>query len=242
MELSGAVALVTGGARRLGRELALALADAGADVAIAHHGSDADADDVLARIRGLGRRAVALAGDLADPATPDRLVRKVVADLGRLDVLVNNAARFDSANIETIDARQWDRVMAVNLRAPFLLSRAAAPHLREHEGLIVNIADLAAFQPWPRYAHHAVSKAGLVHLTRVLARAFAPDVRVNCIAPGTVLPPEDWSEDEIAEQRARIPLARIGKPADVSRALLYLARADFVTGEVMIVDGGRLLT
>ncbi len=131
MQLSGAVALVTGGARRLGRDLALALARAGADVAIGHHRSDAEAEEVVAAIGALGRRAIALRGDLSDSRTADALVRDTVAELGRLDVLVNSAARFDAAPVESIGAEEWDRVMDINLRAPFLLARAAAPLLRE---------------------------------------------------------------------------------------------------------------
>jgi pteridine reductase len=161
---------------------------------------------------------------------------------GRLDVLVNNASLFERTPVGEIDAAAWDRVMAVNLRAPFLLSRAAAGHLAETAGVIVNIADLSAFQAWPSYAHHAVSKAGLVHLTRVLARALGPAVRVNAIAPGTVLPPEGWDgADSAGGGPDRRVLARAGDPEDVARALLYLIESPFVTGEVMVVDGGRML-
>lgn len=241
MDLTGAVALVTGGARRLGRELVLGLARAGADVVVNHHNSQREAADVVAAVRALGRRAVEIPADLADPDAAARLVEEAVERLGRLDVLVNSAARFDSAPLAEISASEWDRVMAVNLRAPFLLAQAAAPHLGARGGAIVNIADLSAFQAWPGYIHHAVSKAGLVHLTRLLARALAPDVRVNCIAPGTVLPPEEYDAEAIERLRRRIPLAALGGPVDVVRALLYLLASDFVTGEVLVVDGGRLL-
>ncbi len=242
MELTGRTALVTGGARRVGREIALALARAGADVAVNHHRSADAAAELVEEIRSLGRAAVAIPADLATADGPQRLVATAVETLGRLDVVVNNAARFDSSTVEDTTAEAWDRMLAVNLRAPFLVARAATPALRRNGGSIVNIADLSAFQPWPRFAAHAASKAGLVQLTRVLARALAPDIRVNAIAPGTVLPPDDYDPDEIEQLRRRIPLARIGDPDDVAGAVLYLVSADFVTGEVLVVDGGRLLT
>ncbi len=238
MDTQDRIALVTGGAHRVGRALALALARAGCDVAVHYHSSADAAARTVHEIQALGRRAVALHADLAcaDAAAP--LVEQCVAALGGLDILVNSAALFERAPVAAIDAAAWDRVQAVNLRAPFLLSRAAAPHLARRGGTIVNITDLSAFQPWPSYAHHAVSKAGLAHLTRVLARALAPAVRVNAIAPGTVLPPAGDAEAESADRRV---LATAGTPADVERALLYLVQSPFVTGEVLVVDGGRML-
>ena len=238
MDTQDRIALVTGGAHRLGRALALALARAGCDVAVHYHSSADAAARTVRDIKALGRRAVALPADLACADAAEPLVEQCVGALGGLDVLVNSAALFERAPIADIDAAAWDRVQAVNLRAPFLLSRAAAPHLARRGGTIVNITDLSAFQPWPSYAHHAVSKAGLVHLTRVLARAHAPAVRVNAIAPGTVLPPADDAGDEAADRRV---LAEAGSPADVERALLYLVQSPFVTGEVLVVDGGRML-
>lgn len=238
MELQGRIALVTGGARRVGRALSLALARAGCDVAVHYHRSATEADDVVREIEGMAVRAVAITADLAraDHAAP--LIDETVGALGGLDILVNSAARFERAPVAEIDAAAWDRVQAVNLRAPFLLSRAAARHLARRRGCIINIADLSGLQPWPSYAHHAVSKAGLIHLTKVLARALGPDVRVNAIAPGTVLPPEDDPGEEGAFRRVVAPE---GTPEDVERALLYLARSPFVTGEVLVVDGGRML-
>ncbi|MGH7505815.1 MAG: SDR family NAD(P)-dependent oxidoreductase, partial [Longimicrobiales bacterium] len=217
LDLQGRVALVTGGAHRVGRALALALARAGCDVAIHYHRSADEAARTVRDIEALGVRAVALTADLADATAAAPLIEDAVAALGRLDVLVNSASLFERARVADIDAAAWDRVQAVNLRAPFLLSRAAAPHLAKSGGCIVNMADLSALQPWPSYAHHAVSKAGLVHLTRVLARALGPDVRVNAIAPGTVLPPEDDPGEDGAGRRV---VATGGSPADVERALL----------------------
>ncbi|HEY8378618.1 MAG TPA: glucose 1-dehydrogenase [Nannocystis sp.] len=242
MDLNGKVALVTGGARRVGRALSLALARAGADVVVNYFSSAEAAEQTVADIVALGRRAIAIHGDVASKEVADMLVRRTAETFGRLDVLVNNASTFETAPILAITEEEWDRVLAVNLKGPFLLSQAAAPLLRrDGGGVIVNIADLSAFQPWPSYAHHSVSKAGLVHLTRVLALALAPDIRANCIAPGTVLPPEGYTEEELLQSIARAPLKKIGDPDDVARALLYLVESDFVTGEVVVVDGGRML-
>jgi pteridine reductase len=241
MNLDGSVALVTGAARRVGRVLALALARAGADVAIHFHNSGAEAEAVAREVERLGRRPLLLRADLTDADAPPRLIARVVEAYGRFDLLVNNAATFVATPIPNITPADWDRVHAVNLRAPFFLAQAAAPHLRRSGGLIVNIADLAAYQAWPGYTHHCTSKAGLVHLTRVLARGLAPEIRVAAIAPGTVLPPDDFSQTDVERERARAPLGRIGTPEDVAQALLFLAGNDFVTGEVIVVDGGRML-
>lgn len=242
MEIPGKVALVTGGARRVGRALSLALAEAGADLVVGYHRSASDADALVEEVRALGRRAVAVQGDVASRTDVDALVRACDAAFGRLDILVNNAAGFEAAPFLEITEAEWDRVMAVNLKGPFLLSQAATPLLRAHgDGVIVNIADLAGLQAWPRYAHHGAAKAGLIHLTRVAARALAPEIRVAAIAPGTVLPPETFTEEQVYKLREAIPLKRIGSPDDVAAALLYLVRSDFVTGIVIPVDGGRLL-
>lgn len=242
MELNGKVALVTGGARRVGRALSLALARAGADVVVNYFSSAREAEETVAEIVALGRRAIAVHADVSLHAEVQILIQKTADTFGRLDVLVNNASLFETAPLLAIEEEAWDRVMAVNLKGPFLLSQTAAPLLRrDGGGVIVNIADLSAFQPWPSYAHHAVSKAGLVHLTRILARALAPDIRANCIAPGTVLPPPDYTEEQIRSSRERSALKRIGTPEDVARALLYLIESDFVTGETVVVDGGRML-
>lgn len=243
MELNGKVALVTGGARRVGKALSLALAREGADVVVNYFESAEAAEETVAEITSLGRRAIAVRADVSVRTEAAELIRRTTDTFGRLDVLVNNASIFLDSPFLAIEEAEWDRVMDVNLKGPFLLSQLAVPPLREEGGgVIVNIADLSAFQPWPSYTHHAVSKAGLVHLTRVSARALAPDVRVNCIAPGTVLPPDDYTPDQIRSSRDRTPLRRIGSPDDVARALLYLVQNDFVTGETIVVDGGRMLT
>lgn len=239
METQGRVALVTGGARRVGRAFSLALAEAGCDVVVAYNDSGDEAQQTVADIERAGRRGLAVQGDIAGSDAVRELIRRADAAFGRLDILVNNASVFERKVVAEITEDDWDRVQAINLRAPFLLSQQATPLMRRGGGgLIVNIVDLSALQPWPSYAHHAVSKAGLLHLTRVLARALAPDIRVNSIAPGTILPPEGTDAEEGSERRV---LDRAGDTEDVTRALLYLVRSDFVTGENLIVDGGRML-
>jgi pteridine reductase len=238
MEITGKTALVTGAARRLGRMMALALADAGADVIVHYRTSADDARETAAAIERSGRRAVAVQADMVNSREIARLIADTERAFGRLDIVVNSASMFQRRAVLDISEAEWDHVLAVNLRGPFLLSQAAAPLLRKQGGVIVNLVDLSALQPWPSFAHHAVSKAGLLHLTRILARALAPDIRVNSIAPGTVLPAEAYEAEEGGGKRV---LRRAGEPADVVAALLYLIRADYVTGENLLVDGGRML-
>lgn len=235
------VALVTGGAVRLGRALSLGLAEAGYDLVVTYHRSGREAGSLVDALAARGRRCEAVAADLAAPDAADAIVAAAEQAFGRLDLLVNSAASFEKARLLDVDAARWDAVMALNVRAPHLLVRAAAPLLRASRGSVVNVADLAAFQAWTEYPHHSVSKAALVHLTRVQARALAPEIRVNAVAPGAVLPPESDSEERLRALAAGAPLGRLGSPDDVVAAVLYLAGAAFVTGQVIAVDGGRLL-
>jgi pteridine reductase len=241
MDLDGKIALVTGGAHRVGGALALALARAGADVAIHYHSSEAEAEATAAAVERLGRRALLLRADLSDAGATEALPARVVEALGGLDVLVNSASLFESARLEDVTVADWDRVMAVNVRAPFLLTRQSATALAAGDGVIINIADLAGIQAWPAFPHHGVSKAALIHLTRVSARSLGPSVRVNCVVPGTVLPPEDYTEEEVSASVERTVLKRTGSPADVEEAMLFLIRSDFATGSIVVVDGGRML-
>jgi pteridine reductase len=241
MDLNGKVALVTGSAHRVGRALALALAREGADIGIHYRSSAEDARATARDVEQLGRRAALLPADLADASAAEELPARARAELGRLDVLVNSASLFESAGLLEVSAAAWDRVMAVNLRAPFLLTRSAAPFLAEAAGVVINIADLAGLQAWPAFPHHGVSKAGLIHLTRVSARSLGPRVRVNCVVPGTVLPPADYTDDQVAASVERTVLKRVGSPRDVEEAMLFLIRSDFATGSVVVVDGGRML-
>jgi pteridine reductase len=241
MNLTDTVALVTGGAHRVGRALALALAREGADIGIHYHRSSAAAEETLRAVEGMGRRGHLLQADLQDPGAGSALPGQAVQHFGRLHVLVNSASLFESATLPDVGVADWDRVMAVNLRAPFLLTQAAAPHLAKTKGVIINIADLAGIQAWPAFPHHGVSKAGLIHLTRVSARSLGPDVRVNCVVPGTVLPPDDYTDEQVAASIERTVLRRVGSPRDVEEAMLFLIRSDFATGSIVVVDGGRML-
>jgi len=235
----GRVALVTGGARRVGRALALALADGGARIAIHHHESPADAASLIDQLSARGIEAVAFQYDLREADAPDRLVADVVDHFGTLDILVNSAAVMVRSPLEDITFDQWDDTFALNLRAPFFCARAAERAMGERGGVIVNLADLAGIEAWPAYAAHGISKAGVIHMTRVLARILAPRVRVNAIAPGAVLLPESWSADDTAHLERTTPLHRLGSPNDVAQAMLYLIEADYVTGDLIVVDGGR---
>ena len=237
----GKVALVTGGAVRVGRALSLALAEAGFDVAVNYHSSVGPAQEVAARITELGRRVLLAPGNVSSSKDVDRIAAGVREEFGRMDLLVNSASNFHQRALLDVDAAEWDEVMGVNLKGPFLVARAFASLLREARGSIVNIVDLGAIQPWMAYPHHAVSKAGLLHLTRVLALALAPEVRVNAVAPGTVLPPEGRSPKALDQERRITPLRKLGTPQDVARTVLFLEASPFITGEVIVVDGGLSL-
>lgn len=239
MNLTGSVALVTGAAHRLGRAIALALAREGASIAL-HYGGSADAaGQTRDEIAALGVGVRTFQADLADPAQIGPLVEAVLGHFGRLDVLVNSAASFRKQRFDAISADDWDAVMAVNLRAPFLLSQAAA-RVMQRPGLIVNITDLSGLNPWTGYAHHAVSKAGLVHLTKIAARELGPRIRVNTIAPGAILPPPGMDDNDPRWEALldRTPMKRGGNPEDIGRAVVFLAKNDGLTGVVLPVDGG----
>lgn len=241
MNLNGKVALVTGGAVRVGRAISLALAGEGMRLVVHYNSSGAAAEALCAEIRAAGGEAMSVGADLSRDEEVRRLAREAAEAFGGIDVLVNNASVFPAEGLEEADEAGWDHAMAVNLKAPFFLIRHLAPTLRERRGVVVNLCDLAGMQAWKAYAVHGISKAGLAHLTRVAARTLAPEVRVVGIAPGTVLPPEEMGEEEITGIARTTPLQRNGSPEDVTGALLYLLRADFVTGQVIAVDGGRML-
>ena len=235
---SSPVALVTGGGVRVGRTIALALARSGYDLLVSYNSSPAGAADVAAAARQMQRRAHTTRADLSRAEDVVALARTASERFGRLDLLVNSAASFVAGDLLDITVAEWDAVMALNLRAPFLLVRETAGLLRASRGSVVNIVDLSALRPWTSHPHHSVSKAGLLHLTRVMARALAPEVRVNAVAPGFVLPPDDFSAAKIERTRQGIPMGRVGTPEDVADAVRFLARADYVTGQVIAVDGG----
>ncbi|MGQ0713330.1 MAG: SDR family oxidoreductase [Gemmatimonadaceae bacterium] len=231
-------ALVTGAGRRLGRAIAVALGARGMRVAVHYHASDDGARETARLVREKGGEAVLLGADLRDASAPERLVADAVAHLGALDVLVNSAAVMIRTPLADVTPAVWDDILTLNLRAPFFCAKAAAPRMTEG-GSIINIADLAAFETWTGYIPHGASKAGVVHITRALAKLLAPRVRVNAIAPGAVLLPDDWNAAEADRLVSTTPLRRLGSPDDVTQAVLYLIDADYVTGETIIVDGGR---
>jgi NAD(P)-dependent dehydrogenase (short-subunit alcohol dehydrogenase family) len=249
LEIRNRVALVTGGAHRVGKSIALALADAGAHTVITYlHAAD-EAARTRREIEAFGVQGLALQLDQREPAQIAALLDAVRERLGRFDILVNSAAIMERKSIFDITPEDWDRTLDTNLRGPFFMAQAAARLMlekksegsREAAGCIVNIADLAALRPWPSYVAHSVSKAGLVALTRALAVALAPSIRVNAIAPGAVLKPSGWSDERWSRLLRSAPLGRSGTPEDVAQAVLYLTRSEFITGQLLVLDGGREL-
>jgi pteridine reductase len=242
--LAGKVVLVTGAARRVGAVMAAAFHDAGARVAVHYRSSQSDAEALVARLESARPGAArAFRADLADCAACERLPEEVVRAFGRLDVLVNNASTFYPTPVGSITPDQFEDLVGSNLRAPVFLSQAAAPELAKREGLILNVADIHGLRPLRRHAVYSAAKAGLVMLTRALARELGPAVRVNAIAPGPVLWPENGADEALrARIVARTALKRAGTPEDIAKAALFFALdAPFVTGEVLAVDGGRLV-
>ncbi len=238
--LEGKVALVTGAAKRLGRAVALRLAEEGADVVIHYRSSQPEAQDAVKEVEKLGRRVVAIGADLANVAECKRLVDEAAKHFGRLDILVNSAANFLPGSMVSTTEEIWDAALDTNLRALFFCAQAAAPWLKRTHGLIINFADTGGLLGWTGYIPHSVSKAGVVMLTKVLAKALAPEVRVNAIAPGTITMPGDppeWGSDFVK----LAPLRRTGKPADITDSVLFLVQSKFITGQVLVADGGRTL-
>jgi pteridine reductase len=239
MDLRGRVMLVTGAGRRLGRAIALGLAQAGAHIAVHYHTSAEEAEETVRRIRALGVDAEAFPADLRDPGQIPPLVDAVARRFGRLDGLVSAAAVMRVTRWHEITPAQWDEILALNLRAPMFCAQAAARHMED--GVIIHIADGSALKPWPDYLAHTVSKAGLVALTRALALALAPRIRVNVVIPGPILKPVHWEEERWERLIRRVPLGRAGAPEEVARAVRYLMEADYVTGAVLVIDGGHHL-
>jgi pteridine reductase len=241
-DFRGKVALVTGAGRRLGCAMARALADRGMTVAIHYHASAKGATELREEIVSAGGQAACFKADLTDAEAARALPEQVVKQLKRLDVLVNSAAIMHRLRVEDTTPEQWDAIVNLNLRSVFFCAQGAAPALRSARGKMINLADLAGLEPWPGFAAHSISKAGVVMLTKVLALSLAPDVTVNAIAPGAVLVPEDYPEEERDRLARSTPLRRLGDPSDVVSALLYLLEGgDFVTGQVLVVDGGRFI-
>jgi pteridine reductase len=238
-ELRGKRALVTGAARRVGRSIALALAREGMSLALHYNSSRADAEETLEQVQALSTQGVLLSADLNDREAARALVDRAVSALGGLDLLVASAASFERVTLDAVDDAAWDRSLGLNLASQFALAQRAVPALRASRGSIVFITCSSASTPFRNYLPYVVSKGGLKQLMRSLALELAPDVRVNAVAPGTVLPPETLDAAAIERLAQSVPLRRTGQPDDVAQAVVYLARAPFVTGQEIAVDGGR---
>lgn len=235
--LDGKAALVTGAAKRIGRSLALGLARAGADVAITYLGSEAEAQQTADELKSSGVRAVAVRCDVREPESVQGAVAAVVAEFGKLDLLVNNAGIFQTAALEAITVAEWDAMFATNTRGPLLVAQAAYPHLQIAQGRIINIGSLGGMHPWATHAHYCTSKAALHMLTQTMAKAWAPEISVNCVAPGMIVNGE--VDEGYAHFAAKTPMRRNGTPEDVAAAVLFFATApSFITGQVLAVDGG----
>ena len=239
MELNGRIALVTGAGRRVGRAIATALGQRSVHVAVHYNGSASGARETVADIERAGGRATLFQADLSQPAAPTSLIDDVATALGGLDILVNSAAIMQRTPLESVTPADWDATFAINSRAPFFASLAARRHMAERGGAIVNIADLAGLETWPAYIPHGLSKTVVVQMTRALAKTLAPSVRVNAVAPGVILLPEGWEAETGERLRRTTPLKRLGSVNDVVSAVIYLLEADYVTGETIVVDGGR---
>jgi 3-oxoacyl-[acyl-carrier protein] reductase/pteridine reductase len=235
--LEGKTALVTGAAKRIGRSLALALAEQGADVAITYRNSDADALATVDAIRRHRVRAAAVYCHLGDPTCVRDAVDATIRELGRIDVLVNNAGMFETQPLESITLEQWDAMLNTNTRGPFLMAQAAYAELKQRQGRIVNIGSLGGLHPWATHGHYCVSKAALHMLTKTMAKAWAPEITVNCVAPGMIVNGEvDPGYEHFVE---KTPMRRNGTPEDVAAAVLFFATGPrFITGQVLSVDGG----
>jgi pteridine reductase len=242
MKLDGRVAIVTGGAVRLGKALALALAEKGVRLAV-HYGSSAGpAEETVAQIKALDSDALPIQADLSRLDHAPSLIERAAAHFGRLDILVNSAAIFEPASLARTTEAVWDRHFAINLRAPFFLSQAFAAHVgKDRPGHIVNIADWRGIRPDTGYLAYSLTKAGLLAMTHGLALALSPNVQVNAIAPGLILPPPGKDQTYLERMARNVPAGRIGSPDEVVKALVFLLESDFVTGEVIFVTGGEHL-
>jgi NAD(P)-dependent dehydrogenase (short-subunit alcohol dehydrogenase family) len=240
LPLSGKAVLITGGARRIGREIALSLAAAGADVSITYRNSKAEAEETLRAIKQAGRRSIALESDVCSEQSVRAAIAASVEFHGRLDVLVNNAAVFESAPLDQISLEQWDAVFATNTRGPFLVAREALPHLRSAgNGRIVNIGSLGGIHAWANHAHYCASKAALHMLTQAMAKSFAPEVSVNCVAPGWIDFGDDQARPASMRFAAKTLMQRNGTGQDVAQAVAFFAATtSFITGQILSVDGG----
>lgn len=240
MKIKGKTALITGGAHRVGKAIALNLAEAGANVVINYYSSDAAAQETAAEARALGVGALVVRADVSNQEEVEALVRAAQDRFGSLDIIVNSASIWLKTPMPIEDFGDWHRVLSVLLDGPMVAANAAAPLMKERgEGAIINIVDLSAWKPFPGYIAHGVGKAGLLALTRQLALELAPEIQVNAVAPGPVLPPPDYTEEDAARVARKTLKGRWGSADDVASAVRFLIEADYVTGETIVVDGGE---
>ena len=239
LPLAGRIALVTGGAARLGRAIALGLAARGADLALHYNSSEAAAKATAEEIRALGRKCLLIGADLRQAVSPGKIFEAAAAYYGRADILINSAAVFERGTLENTSPDLWEKTLAINLRAPFFLSQAFAAHTEN--GDIIFLADSRARRPAAEFLAYTLTKSALITLTRSLAKSLAPRIRVNAVAPGAILPPPGEGEEYLQRLIPRIPLGRPGTPEDIVRGIVYLLEASFVTGEVLHIDGGEYL-
>lgn len=237
--LSGKVALVTGGAKRLGRAAALALSEAGADVAITYLSSEKEAQHTRKELEQTGSRVLVIRCDVTDPESVSSAVEETVAKFGGLDILVNNAGTYETVSFDELTLQQWDSIFGTNVRGPFLVSQTARPHLRQREGRIINLGSLGGLRAWATHAHYCSSKAALHMLTKAMAKALAPEIAVNCVAPGMIDLGEESAAAFMSRMAKETPMRRNGTGDDVAAAILFFATApSFITGQVLYIDGG----
>ena len=237
--LSRKTVLVTGAAKRLGRAIALVAAESGADVAITYRESAREARAVVGELARRGAEALAVRCDVTDEESVREMVKEVVRELGGVDVLVNNAANYQTAEFEKLTVADWDAIFASNTRGPFLVSREALPYLRKSKGRIVNMGSLGGLRPWTTHAHYCSSKAAVHMLTKVMARALAPDVAVNAVAPGMIDLGDPAAAAFMRRMARQTPMRRNGTAAEIAAAVMFFATAPiFITGQVLVVDGG----
>jgi len=237
--LSGKTVLITGAAKRRGRAMALAAAKNGADVAITYRNSARDAGRTVVDASSFGVRAFAFQCDVTDEASILAVMKEAAGELGRLDVLINNAANYETADFEKLTSKQWDAIFASNTRGPFLVSQAAVKHLRRQHGRIINMGSLGGLRPWPTHAHYCSSKAAVHMLTKVMAKALAPEIAVNAIAPGMIDLGEKSAKPFLKRMAKQTPMKRNGTGEEIAAAAMFFATAPhFITGQVLAVDGG----
>jgi 3-oxoacyl-[acyl-carrier protein] reductase/pteridine reductase len=237
--LQGKVALITGGARRLGRASALALARAGADIAITFRNSAREAQHTAIDVASLGVCAVSLRCDVTDQKSVRAALKEAVKELGGIDILVNNAANYETVKFEKLTLKQWDAIFASNTRGPFLVSQEALKYLRARKGKIINMGSLGGLRPWADHAHYCSSKAAVHMLTRVMAKALAPEIAVNCVAPGMIDLGEKSAAAFMKRMARQTPMLRNGNGEEIAAAVVFFATAPhFLTGQVLAVDGG----